>query len=37
MDATLDSQSEAIPLYQIDAFTARPFRGNPAAVCLLPL
>lgn len=24
----------AIPLYQVDAFTDRPFRGNPAAVCL---
>jgi PhzF family phenazine biosynthesis protein len=24
-----------IPLYQIDAFTERPFAGNPAAVCLL--
>lgn len=24
------------PLLQIDAFTAEPFRGNPAAVCLLP-
>lgn len=24
-----------IPLYQIDAFTNRPFRGNPAAVCAL--
>ena len=23
------------PLYQVDAFTAEPFRGNPAAVCLL--
>src|ERR1041385_2764609 len=23
------------PLYQVDAFTDRPFRGNPAAVCLL--
>lgn len=23
------------PLYQVDAFTARPFAGNPAAVCLL--
>lgn len=23
------------PLYQVDAFTAVPFRGNPAAVCLL--
>lgn len=25
-----------IPLYQIDAFTETAFRGNPAAVCLLP-
>lgn len=25
----------AVPLLQIDAFTASPFRGNPAAVCLL--
>lgn len=24
-----------IPLYQIDAFTSRPFAGNPAAVCML--
>ena len=24
-----------IPLFQVDAFTAVPFRGNPAAVCLL--
>lgn len=24
------------PLYQVDAFTAEPFSGNPAAVCLLP-
>jgi PhzF family phenazine biosynthesis protein len=24
-----------IPIFQIDAFTAEPFRGNPAAVCLL--
>ena len=23
------------PLFQVDAFTDRPFRGNPAAVCLL--
>lgn len=27
--------TQEIPLYQIDAFTAEPFRGNPAAVCLL--
>lgn len=25
-----------VPLFQIDAFTNRPFAGNPAAVCLLP-
>lgn len=25
-----------IPLYQVDAFTDKPFKGNPAAVCLLP-
>ncbi|MBI5836420.1 MAG: PhzF family phenazine biosynthesis protein [Candidatus Eisenbacteria bacterium] len=25
-----------IPIHQVDAFTAEPFRGNPAAVCLLP-
>ncbi len=24
-----------LPLYQVDAFTERPFSGNPAAVCLL--
>ena len=24
-----------IPIYQVDAFTAEPFRGNPAAVCPL--
>ena len=23
------------PLFQVDAFTDRPFRGNPAAVCQL--
>jgi PhzF family phenazine biosynthesis protein len=26
----------SIALYQVDAFAARPFAGNPAAVCLLP-
>lgn len=26
----------SIPLYIVDAFTAKPFAGNPAAVCLLP-
>ena len=25
-----------LDLYQIDAFTDRPFAGNPAAVCFLP-
>jgi len=25
-----------IPIFQVDAFTNRPFEGNPAAVCLLP-
>jgi PhzF family phenazine biosynthesis protein len=25
----------SVPLYQVDAFTATPFGGNPAAVCLL--
>lgn len=24
------------PIYQVDAFTTEPFRGNPAAVCLMP-
>lgn len=26
----------SIPIVQVDAFTATPFAGNPAAVCLLP-
>lgn len=26
----------AIPIYQVDAFTEEPFKGNPAGVCLLP-
>jgi PhzF family phenazine biosynthesis protein len=25
-----------IPIFQVDAFTAKPFAGNPAAVCILP-
>lgn len=25
----------SIPIIQVDAFTNEPFRGNPAAVCLL--
>ena len=23
-------------IYQVDAFTAQPFKGNPAAVCIVP-
>jgi PhzF family phenazine biosynthesis protein len=30
------SAPKPVPIYQVDAFTARPFAGNPAAVCLLP-
>jgi PhzF family phenazine biosynthesis protein len=26
----------ALPIFQVDAFTDRPFAGNPAGVCLLP-
>lgn len=26
----------ALTMYHVDAFTDRPFAGNPAAVCLLP-
>jgi PhzF family phenazine biosynthesis protein len=26
---------DRIPLYHVDAFTKKPFRGNPAAVCIL--
>ena len=29
------SHGGPIPLYQVDAFTDKPFAGNPAAVCLL--
>lgn len=25
-----------VPIFQVDAFTSRPFSGNPAAVCILP-
>src|SRR5207244_12501907 len=25
-----------LTIYQVDAFTEKPFSGNPAAVCLLP-
>jgi PhzF family phenazine biosynthesis protein len=26
----------SVKIYQVDAFTEQPFRGNPAAVCILP-
>ncbi len=26
----------SLKIYQVDAFTQRPFAGNPAAVCILP-
>ncbi|HEY6146577.1 MAG TPA: PhzF family phenazine biosynthesis protein, partial [Thermoanaerobaculia bacterium] len=26
----------SMPLFHVDAFTDRPFAGNPAAVCLIP-
>ena len=26
----------AVPIIQVDAFTAKPFSGNPAAVCIMP-
>lgn len=29
------SSPQRIPIYQVDAFTDEPFRGNPAAVCLM--
>ena len=29
------SSKNRIPIYQVDAFTREPFRGNPAAVCFL--
>jgi PhzF family phenazine biosynthesis protein len=30
------STESSIPLFKVDAFTDRPFRGNPAAVCVPP-
>src|SRR5256885_13657821 len=32
----LDSSLMALRITQVDAFTDRPFAGNPAAVCILP-
>jgi PhzF family phenazine biosynthesis protein len=31
----IESLSRRMNLFQVDAFTDRPFGGNPAAVCLL--
>ena len=31
----MNRESTGIPLYQVDAFTERPFEGNPAAICVL--
>ncbi|MCG3221051.1 MAG: PhzF family phenazine biosynthesis protein [Candidatus Heimdallarchaeota archaeon] len=31
----MNQEKELIPIYQIDAFTDVPFKGNPAAVCLI--
>lgn len=28
-------EKPSLPIYQIDAFTSEPFKGNPAAICLL--
>jgi PhzF family phenazine biosynthesis protein len=30
------SKAMSLTIWQVDAFTDRPFRGNPAAVCVLP-
>lgn len=29
------SEDEPIKIYQVDAFTDKPFKGNPAGVCIL--
>src|SRR5262245_13074924 len=31
----MDDQTRSVPITVVDAFTAEPFRGNPAAVCFL--
>jgi len=33
---TRKEESMTIPIFQVEAFTGEPFKGNPAAVCLLP-
>jgi PhzF family phenazine biosynthesis protein len=36
MQSAIGCAAMSLDLYQVDAFTDRPFGGNPAAVCLLP-
>ncbi|MGQ9552103.1 MAG: PhzF family phenazine biosynthesis protein [Candidatus Bathycorpusculaceae bacterium] len=31
----IETSKEVVPLYLVDAFTEEPFKGNPAAVCIL--
>jgi PhzF family phenazine biosynthesis protein len=33
--STMNRESNGISLYHVDAFTDRPFEGNPAAICIL--
>lgn len=35
MDQMGKMSTDKIPLYHVDAFTKEPFRGNPAAVCIM--
>jgi predicted PhzF superfamily epimerase YddE/YHI9 len=32
----MEEKEMSVPIFQVDAFTDRPFAGNPAAVCILP-
>jgi PhzF family phenazine biosynthesis protein len=36
LDPGRRTKTMEIPIFQVDAFTGEPFKGNPAAVCLLP-
>ncbi|MDI6755523.1 MAG: PhzF family phenazine biosynthesis protein, partial [Thermodesulfobacteriota bacterium] len=31
----MEEKTTNVPIFQVDAFTAKPFAGNPAAVCIL--
>ena len=31
----MNTGSSRVPIFHVDAFTEKPFAGNPAAVCLL--